>query len=363
MSSPSNSSVRVTGPIEVVGTGLLGTSLALAARRSGLDVILRDVNPEHVRLASSLGAGRAATETDRPEIIVVAVPPDLLGAVIVDALDRTTGTDTVVTDVGSVKSSPLAAVAAHPERARYVGSHPMAGTERSGPLAGSENLFEGRPWAITPHADSRDGAVELVEDLVRRTGAVPIWLTPGEHDRAVARTSHVPHLMAALVAGRLAVAPENHLSLAGPGVRDVTRVAGGDPALYSQIVSGNSEAVLELLGELRSELDTLIGAVSSGNRTELGALLAQGQAGTRAIPAKHGGPAVAMDSVWVQIPDEAGALARLFAAAVESNVSIEDIRIDHDPTRPSGLVELVVDESRLAHLRESLEAGGWAVHR
>lgn len=354
---------HLRGPIEIVGTGLLGTSLALAARRDGLEVILRDLDPEHVRLAISLGAGRPATAADRPEMVVVAVPPDLLGEVIVDALERTAGTDAVVTDVGSVKARPLAVVGDHPERRRYVGSHPMAGTERSGPLAGSESLFEGRPWAITPHADSKDAHVELVEDLVRRSGAVPIWLTPAEHDRAVARTSHVPHLMAALVAGRLAVAPENHLSLAGPGVRDVTRVAGGDPAMYSQIVAGNADAVLELLGELRGQLDSLIGAVESDNRADLGALLEQGRAGTRAIPAKHGGPQVAMDSLWVQIPDEAGALARLFAAAVESNVSIEDIRIDHDPTRPVGLVELVVDETRVAHLRASLEAGGWAVHR
>lgn len=360
--SPGPGSVPLTGPIEIVGTGLLGTSLALALRRHGLEVLLRDVDPEHVRIASALGAGRAPQPDDVPQLVVVAVPPDLLGDVISDALDRTVGTGAVVTDVGSVKGRPLAAVAAHPERSRYVGSHPMAGTERSGPLAGSEKLFEARPWAITPHAESEVAAVELVEELVRATGAVPTWLTPAEHDRAVARTSHVPHLMAALVAGRLAVAPENHLSLAGPGVRDVTRVAGGDPALYGQIVAGNSEAVLELLGELRGELDTLIAAVGTGDRQRLQELLQQGRHGTSVIPAKHGGPQQALDSVWVAVPDEAGALARLLAAAVASNVNIEDIRIDHDPTRPSGLVELVVDEKRATHLRESLEAGDWTVH-
>lgn len=353
----------LVGPVEVVGTGLLGTSLALAMRRSGVEVLLRDVDPEHVRLAASLGAGRAATDADRPQVVVVAVPPDLLGRVIVEALERTAGTDAVVTDLGSVKSGPAAAVAGHPERHRYVGSHPMAGTERSGPLTGSATLFEGRPWAITPHPDSAVSAVEVIEDMVRRTGAMPTWLTPGEHDRAVARTSHVPHLMAALVAGRLAVAPENHLSLAGPGVRDVTRVAGGDPALYGQIVSGNSTAVLELLGELRSELDTLITAVSSGDRAGLDVLLQQGRRGTAAIPGKHGGPAQSLDSVWVAVPDEAGSLARLLAAAVASNVNIEDIRIDHDPSRPAGLVELVVDETRATRLTESLESGGWVVHR
>lgn len=354
---------RLTGPVEVVGVGLLGTSVALAVARAGLEVTLRDVNPEHVRTARALGAGRPATAADRPQLVVVAVPPDLLGDVIAQALDRTAGTGAVVTDVGSVKARPLHAVADHPERRRYVGSHPMAGSERSGPLAGNEALFEGRPWAITPHLESDVDAVEVVEDLVRRTGAVPIWLTPTEHDRAVARTSHVPHLMSALVAGRLADAPENHLTLSGQGVRDVTRVAGGDPALYSQIVSGNAEAVLDLLGEVRVALDELVVAIGTGDRTALEQVLGRGLAGTQAIPAKHGGPLRPMASVWVQVPDAAGELARLLADSVASNVNIEDIRIDHDPTRPVGLVELVVDEARAEHLRTSLESGGWVAQR
>ncbi len=353
----------LTGAVEVIGTGLLGTSVALAARRSGLEVLLRDTNPEHLRTATGLGAGRAVTPADSPEIVVVAVPPDLLGRVITEALDRTAGTRAVLTDVGSVKAGPLAAVAAHPGRHRYVGSHPMAGSERSGPLAASETLFEGRPWAITPHPGSDVDAVERVEDLVRRTGAVPIWLTPAEHDRAVARTSHVPHLLAALVAGRLVEAPESHLTLSGQGVRDVTRVAGGDPALYGQIVAGNSTAVVELLGEVRRELDRLISAVGTGDRADLVSLLERGRSGTLAIPAKHGGPSRPMASVWVQVPDHAGELARLFADAVASDVNIEDIRIDHDPARPVGLVELIVEESRAGHLRESLESGGWVAHR
>ncbi len=357
------SPVTLTGPVEVVGTGLLGTSVALACRKAGLEVLLTDVAPEHVRTASGLGAGRAKRDGDRPQLVVVAVPPDHLGAVIVRVLDETAGTDTVVTDVGSVKAGPLAAVAEHPERARYVGGHPMAGSERSGPLASHEALFEGRPWAITPHLESRVEAVELVEELVRLTGAVPVWLTPDEHDRAVARTSHVPHLMAALVAGRLAEAPENHLTLSGQGVRDVTRVAGGEAALYGQIVSANSAAVLDLLSEVRAQLDVVIEAIGAGDRSGLERVLRLGNAGTRAIPAKHGGPARPMRSVWVSVPDTAGQLAKLLSDAVASQVNVEDIRIDHDPTRPVGLVELVVDETRADHLLDALESRGWTTHR
>ncbi|WP_241153934.1 prephenate dehydrogenase [Nocardioides pantholopis] len=363
MAQPASGAVQLTGPVEVVGAGLLGASIGLACRRAGIDVVLSDISSEHLRTASGLGAGRARTEADRPQLVVVAVPPDHLGEVIAAALDASADTGAVVTDVGSVKAGPLAALADHPEAARYVGSHPMAGSEQSGPLTATAALFDGRPWAITPHPDSAVDAVELVEELVRLCGGVPVWLTPGEHDRAVARTSHVPHLLASLVAARLADAPENHLALSGQGVRDVTRVAAGDPGLYGQIVSANAEAVLDLLGEVRDELERVIDAVGRRDRGSLETLLARGAAGTRAIPGKHGGPPRPMRSVWVSVPDHAGELARLLADAVASEVNIEDIRIDHDPARPVGLVELVVEESRAEHLLGSLESRGWATQR
>ncbi|HEY0889278.1 MAG TPA: prephenate dehydrogenase [Nocardioides sp.] len=350
----------LAGPVEIVGAGLLGTSVALACRRAGLEVVLSDTSREHVRTATGLGAGRAATPQDQPQLIVVAVPPDQLGTVIADVLDRRGG---VVTDVGSVKGAPLAAVADHPHVERYVGSHPMAGSERSGPLAASEALFDGRPWAVTPHARADAAAIRLVEALARICGAVPVTLPPDEHDRAVARISHVPHLMAALTAARLTDAPQAHLALSGQGVRDVTRVAAGDPALYGQIVAGNAKAVAALLTEVRAELDALIAAVSAGDRTGLEALLDRGVTGTRQIPGKHGGPARPTGSVFVSVPDHPGELARLFADAGEIGVNIEDVHIDHDPGRPVGLVELVVDRDRAEHLVASLESRGWVTHR
>jgi len=223
-------SEHLAGPVEIVGAGLIGTSIALACRRAGIDVLLSDTSAEHLRTASGLGAGRAKEPGDLPSLVVVAVPPDHLGAAIEAALDAA-GDDTVVTDVGSVKAAPLTEVAGHPAVSRYVGSHPMAGSERSGPLAASADLFSGRPWAICRHDGASATAVRRVVALVEGCGAVPVMLTPAEHDKAVARTSHVPHLLASLVAGTLAGAAPEHLALTGQGVRDVTRVAGGDPAL------------------------------------------------------------------------------------------------------------------------------------
>ncbi|GAA3835749.1 prephenate dehydrogenase [Nocardioides panacisoli] len=362
MSGVSAQADRGIGPVEIVGAGLIGTSIALACRRAGIEVLLSDVAPEHLRTASGLGAGRAREDGDVARLVVVAVPPDHLGEAIRAALDAA-GPETVVTDVGSVKSGPLAAVEGHPAVSRYVGSHPMAGSERSGPLAASASLFDGRPWAITPGGGTSPDAVHAVERLVEVCGAVPVRLSPSEHDRAVARTSHVPHLLAALVAGTLAGAPPQHLALSGQGVRDVTRVAAGDPGLYSQIIGANAIAVTNLLAELQQRLDLAAEAVAAGDRDGLASLLAHGVAGTRAIPGKHGGPLQAMATVWVSVPDHPGELARLFADAGESDVNIEDVRIDHDPGRPVGLVELDVAADRATALLDALESRGWDAHR
>lgn len=347
------------GPVLVIGAGLLGTSVALACRAKGLDVLLSDASEAHVRTASGLGAGRPDDGTS-PQLVVVAVPPDHLGQVIGDAL---ASTDAVVTDVGSVKSTPLAEVRRIAPQGlhRYVGSHPMAGSERSGPLAASATLFEGRPWAIAPTAEADPAAVALVRELVSLCGAVPLEYTPEEHDRAVARVSHLPQLMSSLVAGRLAAAPPDHLALSGQGVRDVTRIAASDPGLWKQIIGANAEAIVELLDEVGQRLVQLRSLVADGAVDGLAELLAEGVAGTRAIPGKHGGPVRPTASVMVAVPDHPGELARLFDAAGRAGVNIEDVHIDHDPGRPVGQVELVVEEERAEHLARSLGEQGWTV--
>jgi prephenate dehydrogenase len=358
------SEATLEGPVLVVGAGLLGTSLGLTLTKQGIPVWLRDTSSEHLRTALGLGAGQLAPDiAPPPQLVVVAVPPAVIGETLRWAL--THHPKAVVTDVGSIKTGPLEQLRARGSQglARYVGGHPMAGSERSGPLAASAALFDGRPWAVTPHQDSAPEAVDLVLELVRMSGATPVRMSPGEHDRAVARTSHLPHLLASLVAGRLAEAPPGHLALSGQGVRDVTRVAAGDPELWQQIVTGNAPAVVHLLGEVREQLDDLIAAVSQGRRKELTAILEQGVAGTAAIPGKHGGPAKETASVFVSVPDHPGELARLFADAGASGVNIEDVRIDHDPGRPTGLVELLVAIDMEEHLLTSLESRGWVTHR
>jgi prephenate dehydrogenase len=355
------SSDRLPAPVLVVGAGLLGTSIGLALRRAGVDVALVDVNDQNVRIASGLGAANLTGDV-APALVVVAVPPDHVADQVVTAL---TGSSALVTDVGSVKAAPLATVRerAASELSRYVGGHPLAGSERSGPLAASAAMFDGRPWAVTPHEQADPAAVAAVRALATACGATPVVLTADDHDEAVARTSHLPHLLAALVAGRLPDAPSAHLALSGQGLRDVTRIAAGDPALWQQIVTANSPALLALLREVQDDLEVLLDALAADDRESLGGLLARGVAGTATIPGKHGGPARRDAAVYVAVPDHPGELARLFADAGEIGVNIEDVRIDHDPGRPVGLVELVVAADAADHLLGSLGDRGWTSHR
>ncbi|HEU4949014.1 MAG TPA: prephenate dehydrogenase [Kribbella sp.] len=349
------------GPVRIIGTGLIGTSIGLALVRLGVVVELVDADPDAGLMAERIGAGSRLVEAE-PQLVVVAVPPDHVGAVVAEQLRRTKA---VVTDAASVKSKPLAdAAALTDDLSRYVGSHPMAGSERSGPLAGRADLFDGATWAITPHETSAPEAVELVRRLAEACGARTVELTAADHDLAVARVSHLPHLMSALAAGTLVDAPASHLELSGQGLRDVTRIAGGDPGLWTQIVSANSAALTGLLEQIRGELDRMLVALGKGETAdELTEILDLGVSGAVRVPGKHGTPHVEHVTVLVTIPDRPGQLARLFADAAASGANVEDLRIDHNPGRPAGEVELAVKPGSADQLVRVLTERGWAVHR
>ncbi|MEV6414961.1 prephenate dehydrogenase [Kribbella sp. NPDC051718] len=355
---------ELRGPVRIVGTGLIGTSIGLALGRLGVVVELVDADPDNALMAERIGAGSRLVQIE-PQLVVVAVPPDHVGEVIVEQLQQT---DAIVTDAASVKSKPLrdarALVASPADLSRYVGSHPMAGSERNGPLAGRADLFEGATWAITPHETSDPDAVELVRRLAEAAGARTVELSVADHDLAVARVSHLPQLMSSLAAGTLVDAPAAHLELSGQGVRDVTRIAAGDPGLWTQIVSANSPALSGLLEGIRDELDRLLIALGKEEATdEVTAVLNRGVSGAIRVPGKHGAPHIELVPVLVTIPDRPGQLARLFADAAESGANVEDLRIDHSPGRPVGEVELSVKPASVDQLVEVLTERGWAVHR
>ena len=347
------------GPVLVIGCGLIGTSLALALREQGVQVHLQDAVPANVELAASRGAGSADPVQD-PALVVVAVPPSATVAVATRALLDHPGA--VVTDVSSVKATQQQALQSVDGADRFVGGHPMAGKERSGPMAATPRLFEGRPWAVVPSPSSAPAAVDLVSSVATSVGAVPRIMDAETHDASVALVSHVPHLASVLVAGLLNDAPAGALDLAGPGLRDVTRIAGSVTGMWLDIFSGNAGEVTRLLTSLRGSIDEALVALETDPR-QLAGLLDHGRAGTQLIPGRHGGATEELAVVYVSVADQPGELSRLWGDAGQSGVNIEDIRIDHELDRLVGQVEIAVDATKADILVAALEARGGAAHR
>ena len=352
--------------IIVIGTGLIGTSIALAARGQGSTVWLTDQDPAAARLAVDLGAGDPlpATTREPADIAVIAVPPAAVAATLAQAQARRLAD--AYTDVASVKQLPVAQAREHGcDLARYVPGHPLAGREKHGPAAARADLFLGRTWALCPLPETTSQATETVTGLARACGAVPVRIDPAGHDRWVALISHAPHLVAAAMAARLEEAPGEALDLAGQGLRDVTRVAAGDTSLWTQILSANAARVAEVLAAVAADLAEAARTLADGDDPEKGvaALLDRGRAGVARIPGKHGGAAREFAVVQVVIPDQPGELARLFQATGQAGVNIEDVRIEHSPGLPVGVAELSVRPAEAGLLLEALEAGGWPVRR
>ena len=247
------------GRVLVVGTGLIGTSIALALRSKGADVFLSDFDPAVARLAADLGAGVVVPDLRDAkgiaDVAVLAMPPAYVGPELLSAQDYAVAD--VYTDVASVKVLPVAqARALGCDTGSYVPSHPLAGRERQGPAAAQADLFLGRTWALCPLPETSPDAVAAVTALAVACGAVPVSTDPETHDRWVALVSHAPHLVAVAMAARLApsTVPADALKLAGQGIRDVTRIAAGDTALWTQILSANAGPVAEVVAAVAEDL-------------------------------------------------------------------------------------------------------------
>jgi prephenate dehydrogenase len=350
----------------VVGAGLIGTSVALALRRHGVEVHLTDRDPVAVRRAADLGAGVPDPAAEQVDLAVVAVAPSATAEVVAGLLAGNSAA--TVVDTAGVKAGVLADVSAVVGPApHFVGTHPMAGRERSGPGAARADLFEGRPWVLTPGtADAR--SVGRARLLVELCGGVPVEMDAAAHDIAVALVSHVPQVAASLVAARLAEGPETALALTGQGLRDVTRVAASDPDLWVDILAANAEPVARVLTELRQDVDAVVHALhevredAEWARTSLREVLLRGNAGRARLPGKHGGRSTSYAVVPVVVSDRPGELARLVNDVGRAGVNIEDLRIEHSPGQPVGLVELAVTPEAETQVTRALTGLGWVVH-
>jgi prephenate dehydrogenase len=352
--------------VAVIGTGLIGTSVALALREHGASIWLADTDPEAARLAANLGAGEPLPD-DAPQadVAVIAVPPAAVAATLAAAQTRgSKGLAACYTDVASVKQLPVAqARALGCDLTSFVPGHPLAGREKHGPAAGRADLFLGRTWALCPAPETTEQAVTAITTLVRTCGAVPVRTDAATHDRWVALVSHAPHLLAAAMAARLEAAPAEALDLAGQGLRDVTRIAAGDTGLWTQILAANAGPVAEVLAAVAADLAEAARMLTDGDPKSVATLLDIGQAGVARIPGKHGGAPREFTAVQVVIRDQPGELTRLFDAAGRAGVNIEDVRIEHSPGLPVGVAELSVRPAEAGPLLAALEAGGWPVRR
>ncbi len=355
----------------VLGAGMMGTSVALAAREQGARVWLRDSDDGAQRLAADLGAGEILPAAGLPggpaDLAVLAMPPTAVAPALASAQTRDLAR--VYTDLASVKVLPLTqARQLGCDLATYVAGHPLAGRERSGPAAARADLFLGRPWALCPLPQTDAAALAAVRALVHACGAEPAEVDAARHDRFVALVSHLPHLVSAAMAARLNSAEQGALGLAGQGLRDVTRIAAGDARLWTSILTANAEPVARLLDATAADLTAAAEAlreVADGEETSgkrVTDLLSRAVTGVARIPGKRGGPAASYVILQVVIADKPGELTRLFQAAGDADVNIEDVSIEHSPGLPVGVAELSVRPEAAGRLAAALREHGWPVH-
>jgi prephenate dehydrogenase len=361
--------MSMPGRVLIAGAGLIGTSVALALRAKGAEVWLSDADEATAKLAADLGAGVLVPDLRDAkgiaDVAVLAVPPAVVGQMLGHAQECAVAE--WYTDVASVKALPVAqARQLGCDLESYVPSHPLAGRERHGPAAAQADLFLGRTWALCPLPETSADAVAAVTALAVACGAVPVTTDPETHDRWVALVSHAPHLVAVAMAARLAPSsvPADALGLAGQGLRDVTRIAAGDSALWTQILTANAGPVAEVVAAVAEDLAAAARELAGESATtDVAGLLDRGRAGVSRIPGKHGGQPRNFRLVQVVIADRPGELARLFNAAGAAGVNIEDIRLEHSPGLPVGVAELSIRPDHAGTLLDAMEAGGWPVRR
>ncbi|QAY60858.1 prephenate dehydrogenase [Microbacterium protaetiae] len=360
---PARGAARTSGTVRIVGAGLLGSSIGHALSALGVDVALADTSPGQLRLAVDYGAGRVARDDDRPRLIVVAVPPDVTADVV--ARELAAFPEAVVTDVASVKLEPLRALRERGvDLTHYIGSHPLAGRERGGAISARADIFIGRPWVVCRDDQTSPADLAVVEGLALDVGAMPLEMDPVEHDRSVALVSHVPQLVASLLAGRFAGAPEGSLRLAGQGVRDTTRIAASAPELWVQILGSNAAPVVEVLDALAADLGEVAAALrhpdAPGARRTVADTIRRGNEGVELLPGKHGQNRRFAQLV-VMVDDTPGQLGRLFGELGELDVNVEDLRLEHSPGAQFGLAEISVDPGAVRRAEDGLTARGWRI--
>jgi len=335
----------------ILGLGLIGGSLALALAKHGF--IVSGVDSDDAKATAALERGIISTIGIDPdaEISFVATPVSSIPGQVRLALEKTTG---VVSDVGGVKLSVVNSVS----DARFVGGHPMAGSEMAGLDGADDSLFEGAVWVLTPTASSSDSSFESLARIIRLLGAEIVVLDAERHDRLVAVVSHLPHLTAATLMGLAHLTAEEHvavLRLAAGGFRDMTRVASGQPAIWIDICRENKDAILEALNGMILGLSEMKSIVETQDSDALLGRLSTARAARANLPGRVQ-ELVDVCEVRVPIPDRSGAAAEIFQLAADLGVNIANFEVSHSVEGDRGILVMIVERENAEMFRGGLLA-------
>ncbi len=342
--------------VRIVGSGLIGTSIGLGLVQRGVHVQMVDRDLKAQALANDLVGGGEITD---PELVVLAMPTSHLTEVI--ERENQLNLNCTFMDVGSVKSEVVLHVQSISGLSkRFLPTHPMAGREIGGAGSARADLFQGRSWILTPTADVDPASRALVLEVIELLGAAPIELSALDHDRAVAKISHLPQIASSLIAKQLTGTPAEWMELAGQGLRDTTRIAGSDASLWKEIIYSNRTELRQLLINLQNDVQAMIDSLNDPE--EIAALIAQGRAGKSLIPGKHGGKAREYWYLPIVIDDKPGQLGAIFNECAAMDVNVEDLNIEHSPGQLSALITLALSQSDAEKLSNHLTSIGWNVH-
>jgi prephenate dehydrogenase len=352
--------------LAIVGTGLIGASAGLAARRAGVGTAKGwDPDSEALALAVERGAVERATGLEEAvasaDLVLVAAPVGDLPGSVREVLDRAPEGCTV-TDVGSTKQAVCAAAASD---SRFIGGHPICGAETRGPGRAAAELFQGATWFLTPTAATTPERLRLVHGFVAALGARPVAIGPEAHDRLVGLTSHLPHVLANVLlnqAGSTRIEGHDPLQGAGGSLRDMTRIAGANPRIWVDIFLDNREALATALAEQRRALEQVERALAAGDAGFLARWIGEASGHRRRLLASAFADPGALQRLRVHIPDRPGVLAGIFQTLGAERINVEDFELDHVSSERGGtLTVLVSGEGEAERAVELLEGQGYGV--
>ncbi len=338
----------------IVGLGLIGGSIGLALRERGWHVSGEDHDQARVDRALTIGVLDEQGLSEVVDITFIATPVLTVADQVKRALAETTG---IITDVGSVKGG----IAASIEDPRFVGGHPMAGSELEGLDGADATMFLGAVWVLTPTPTTADATFASVASIVAELGAEVVALDPRRHDQVVAVVSHVPHLAAATLMGLASERAEEHaalLRLAAGGFRDMTRIASGHPGIWLDICTENREAILDGLDGLIDGLQRMRDIVRDDDRAALLDRLRRAREARANLPMRVVQPSE-LAEVRIPIPDRTGAAAEVFTLAAELDVNVSSFEVVHSLEGNRGVLVFLVDASSADLFRGGLLARGF----